>query len=282
VITPVIAIASGKGGTGKTTVSVNMAAVSKQPLTLLDCDVEAPNVHLFLKPVWSGEETITVPVPTVDQERCTGCGRCREACRFNAVALLTGYPTFFQELCHSCGNCILSCPEDALSEVTREVGILRRAQVGNIQFADGLSNIGEARSTPVIDRVRAEASEGVLTIVDAPPGTSCPAVAAVRGAAYVILVTEPTPFGLHDLRLAVEMVLGQGIKAGVLINRDGSGTDEVQRYCHDKGLPILARIPFDRKVARAYARGELLITAVPGYRDLFEKLLGRVLEECGT
>ncbi len=280
-ITPVVAIASGKGGTGKTTVSVNMAVVSKEPLTLLDCDVEAPNVHLFLKPEWSGMETVTVQVPTVDGEKCTGCGRCREACRFNAVALLTGVPTFFQELCHSCGNCVLSCPENALSEVTRDVGTLRRGKVGSVHFADGTSNVGEARSTPVIDRVRAEESEGILTIVDAPPGTSCPAVAAVRGASYVVLVTEPTPFGLHDLRLAVEMVRGQGIGAGVLINRDGSGTDDVQRYCHDSGLPILARIPFDREVARAYAIGDLLVTAVPRLRGLFEDLLLKVREECG-
>ena len=173
---PVIAIASGKGGTGKTTVSVNMAAVSGQPLTLLDCDVEAPNAHLFLKPNWLEQERIAVHVPSLDRNRCTGCGRCHEACRFNAVALLTGFPTFFRELCHSCGNCVRSCPQDALKETPRAVGTLRRGETGHIHFTDGVMDVGEARSAPVVDKVRAESVMERVTIVDSPPGTSCPAV----------------------------------------------------------------------------------------------------------
>jgi MinD superfamily P-loop ATPase len=276
---PVLAIASGKGGTGKTTVSVNLAAVSVEPLTLLDCDVEAPNAHLFIKPVLNSNVRVEVPIPAVSREKCTGCGLCSEACRFNAVAILTGFPTFFPELCHSCGNCVRSCPENALSEIFREIGTLRSGSRGLIHFADGVMDIGEARSSPLIDRVRAEAAGNTLTIVDAPPGTSCPAVSAVRGASYVILVTEPTPFGLHDLQLAAEMVQDLGIKAGVIINRSGMGSDDTECYCRDKGLPVLARIPFDREVARSYTRGEILTRIFPEYRDLFRGLLENIIGE---
>jgi MinD superfamily P-loop ATPase len=277
---PVVAIASGKGGTGKTTVSVNLAAVSREPLTLLDCDVEAPNAHLFVKPVWDRYVRVPVPVPAVSGEKCTGCGRCVEACRFNAVALLTGSPTFFPELCHSCGNCVRVCPENALYEVSREVGTLRSGRAGLLNFTDGIMDIGEARSSPVIDKVRDNAGVDSLTIVDAPPGTSCPAVSAVRMTSYVVLVTEPTPFGLHDLRLAVEMVEELGIRAGVIINRTGVGSDDVEKFCRDNDLPILTKIPYDREVARSYTRGEILTRIYPVYRKLFKDLLDRVMEEC--
>lgn len=278
---PVVAIASGKGGTGKSTVSVNLAAVSPKPIRLLDCDVEAPNAFLFIKPVWNSQERVKVTVPSVSREHCTGCGRCSEACRFNAIVLLTGFPTFFHELCHSCGNCVRSCPENALTEEFREVGTFRSGSAGRIRFADGIMDIGEARSTPVIDRVRAELpGEESLTIIDAPPGTSCPAVSAVRRTSYVVLVTEPTPFGLHDLQLAAEMVESLGIPAGVIINRFGVGSDDVECFCREHGLPILARIPFDSEVARSYAKGEILTAIHPVYRDLFNDLLEKIIEEC--
>ena len=275
----VVAIASGKGGTGKTTLAVNMAMSGFSHTILLDCDVEAPNAHLFLKPEWHARERVTVLKPVFDLDKCTGCGRCREACRFNAIVLLTGEPILFQELCHSCGGCARQCPVDAIEEVPFEVGTFEAGESGNLPFAHGLLDIGESRSSPLIERVKEEADCRELVLIDAPPGTSCPMVESVRDADYAVLVTEPTPFGLHDLKLAVDTVRRLEIPLGVVINRADLGDESVKTFCLEEKIPVLGEIPFDRRIAVLYSRGDVASVAIPEYRELFSSILERVLCE---
>ena len=219
-----IAIASGKGGTGKTTVATNLAYVASrngQSVAYLDCDVEEPNGHIFLKPEITDRKPVGSLIPQVDAEKCTLCGECGEICQYSAIVRVGEKVLVYPELCHGCGGCSLVCPADAITEVSREIGVLETGRAGAIQFAQGLLNVGEAMSPPVIRAVKSTAFQADLTIVDAPPGTSCPVIEAVRGADFVILVTEPTPFGFHDLKLAVEMVRVLKLPFGVVINRAG-------------------------------------------------------------
>lgn len=278
-----IAVASGKGGTGKTTVSTNLAVVAAsmgRRVALLDCDVEAPNCHIFVRPNISEGRTVHVPVPQVDEEACTGCGECGEICEFNAVVCLNGKVLTFPELCHGCGGCWLVCPAKAITKSTREVGVVECGRADGISMTQGRLRIGEAMSPPLIRQVRAAGQDHAeLVIIDAPPGTSCPVIAAVKGADYVCLVTEPTPFGLNDLILAAGMVRELDIPMGVVINRSDIGNREVRSYCNDQKLPILAEIPDDRRVAEAYARGEIATQAIPTYSPIFESLLSRVEQE---
>jgi MinD superfamily P-loop ATPase len=280
-----IAIASGKGGTGKTTVAVNLASVWSRPLTLLDCDVEEPNGHLFLKPKWERAVRVSVPLPKVDMELCTSCGDCREACRFNAVVIIAGRPLMLPELCHSCGACIRACPTDAISEVGREIGTLEAGRWKHVSFVHGKLDVGEARSEPLIEAVR-EAGLGSnsdgLILIDAPPGTSCPVIAAVRGSDYLLLVTEPTPFGLHDLMLAVGMGRALDLPLGVLINRSDIGDDKVREYCRGESIPILAEFPFDRRIAECYSRGEIASEALEDVREMYVALFDRLLREVSS
>lgn len=276
-----IAIASGKGGTGKTTAAVNLAAAASFPVTLLDCDVEEPNAHLFIKPEWKHTERHTVAIPAFDMEKCTACGDCRTACRFNAIVIIKDKPQVFPELCHSCGTCGIVCRENAITEIPREVGTIWSGAWKHVSFAYGLLDIGEAQSPPLILKVKEFAAGDGLTIIDCPPGTACPAVEAVRGADYVLLVTEPTPFGLNDLKLAVEMTRLVGLKFGVLLNRSDLGNDEAHRYCEAEGIRIIQEIPFDRELAEVCSRGGLVVDEIPRYRALFEDLLGRLLSEVG-
>lgn len=276
-----LAVASGKGGTGKTFVSVNLALAAGAPLVLQDCDVEEPNDHIFLRPQWEGEERTTLPVPAFHMERCDLCGACREACRFQAIAILGKGPLLFPELCHSCGVCLRVCPKEAITEVPREIGSIARGRRGKVRFVQGKLDVGEARSSPLVEAVRKKEAGDLPVLADCPPGTSCPVVAAVTGADYVLLVTEPTPFGLHDLELALQMVRALGLRAGVVINKAGLGKGDVEAFCRKEGLPLLARIPFDKGIARVVSRGGIAAEEIAGMKELFRGLWERILEEAG-
>jgi MinD superfamily P-loop ATPase len=284
-----IAVASGKGGTGKTTIAVSLAlslagddtvepSVPCPPL-LVDCDVEAPDAHLFLQPTLETMQEAVILCPRVDESRCTACGQCAEVCAFNALAVLGQEVLVLPELCHGCGSCSLICPEEAIAETPRVIGRLEAGAAGALRFARGLLNVGEPMPVPVIRQLKAWAvpEPGQLTVVDAPPGTSCPVVEALRDADFVLLVTEPTPFGLHDLELAVDVVGELGLAAGVVINRDGIGDGEVEAFCRARNLPILLRIPFDRTLAEGMARGKTLLDVLPEYHDAFRRMAKSIL-----
>ncbi|MBW1734382.1 MAG: ATP-binding protein [Deltaproteobacteria bacterium] len=265
----IISIASGKGGTGKTTVATNLALSFGSDVQILDCDVEEPNSHLFIRPVIDEVETITTPVPQVDMEKCTLCGKCGDICQFKAIVVIGETVLPFHELCHSCGGCVEVCPEKAITETGRELGIVERGKRNGIEFVHGRLRVGEAMSPPLIKKVRTYARPGALTIIDAPPGTSCPVIASMRGADFVLLVTEPTPFGLHDLKLAVGAVRILKIPCGLVINRSDMGDDRVRRYAEGEDVPVLMEIPFDRRIAEAYSRGEMIVETMPEWKDRF-------------
>jgi MinD superfamily P-loop ATPase len=269
-----IAIASGKGGTGKTTVAVNLACVladSGQTVQYLDCDVEEPNGHIFLNPEITATEPVGIPVPVVDEQKCTGCRKCAEVCQYHAIAVLKK-PLVFAELCHGCGGCALVCPERAIREENRTIGVVETGRAGGVAFVQGRLNVGEPAAPPLIRAVRMKAIADGVAIMDAPPGTSCPVVATVRGADYVLLVTEPTPFGLNDLRLAVEMIRQLGVPHGVVINRADSGDRRVRDFCTAETIPILLEIPDDRRVAEAYSRGHMAVRVLPEWKTMLMDL----------
>lgn len=268
-----IAIASGKGGTGKTTLAANLARSLEAPVQLLDCDVEEPNAHLFLKGEPVGEATVTIPVPQVDESICDGCAECVDICQFNAIAVVGGRPLLFPDLCHGCGGCTLVCPNRAIKEVPRRIGVIQTSQSGAVELVQGRLDIGVPTAPPLIREVIARARNDRPVIIDAPPGTSCPVIAAVRKADYVILVTEPTPFGLHDLRLAVDMIKEIRRPFGVVVNRVGVGDDRVHDFCAEQEIEILLEVPDDRRIAEAYSRGDLVVEALPEYRERFSDLV---------
>lgn len=265
----IISIASGKGGTGKTTVATNMAVSLGSDVQLLDCDVEEPNSHLFLNPEFSETKTIYAPVPEVDKDKCTLCGKCGEICQFKAIVVIGETVLPFHELCHSCGGCMEVCPENAIREVGRELGVIQKGHRNGIEFIHGRLRVGEAMSPPLIKKVRALTDPNKLTIIDAPPGTSCPVIESMRNTDFVLLVTEPTPFGLHDLKLAAGAVRLLNIPHGLVINRSDMGDDQVQAYAEREDIPVLLEIPFDRKIAEAYSKGELMVAAMPEWREKF-------------
>lgn len=273
-----LAIASGKGGTGKTTVAVNMAKVLGVPVQLLDCDVEEPNDHLFLKGNVLGQETVNILIPQVDESLCDACGECSRFCEYHAIVSFKTKPLVFPELCHGCGGCEKVCPRKAIRETDRRIGVIETLQAGDVTLVQGRLDVGVAMAPPLIRAVKSHLDEGALAILDAPPGTSCPVVATLRGADFVLLVTEPTPFGLHDLGLAVDMVRELRIPFGVVVNRMGIGDDRVHAFCRKEDIPILLDIPDDRRIAEAYSRGHLIVEALPEYRGHFETLLERTLE----
>ena len=269
-----LAVASGKGGTGKTTISTNLAltlARQGKSVQLLDCDVEEPNCHIFLKPQIHSSAPVNVLLPSVIQEKCTGCGICAKICEYSAIVVVKGQVLIFPELCHSCGGCSLFCPENALEEIERPVGIIEKGTSSGIRFIQGVLNIGEMMSPAVINGVKKAADQSDIIIIDSPPGTSCPVIASIKDADVVLLVTEPTPFGLNDLKLAVGMVRQLEIPFAVAINRCDIGDEEVNDYCSQEGIDIILRIPDDRRIAEAYSRGEMMINAVAEYNNLFEK-----------
>jgi len=268
----IISIASGKGGTGKTTVATSLALSLGPSVQLLDCDVEEPNAHLFIQPLFEKTETITTPVPEVDEKKCSLCGKCNEICRYKAIVVIAETVLTFPELCHSCGGCTAVCPEGAISEKGRELGFIQRGHRDGLEFIHGKLRVGEAMSPPLINKVRGFSRPDALTIIDAPPGTSCPVITCMKNTDFVLLVTEPTPFGLHDLKLAVGAVELLGIPSGLVINRSDIGDGKVKNYANRKGLPVLMEIPFDRQIAETYSRGETIVEALPEYRDKFIEL----------
>jgi MinD superfamily P-loop ATPase len=275
-----LVIASGKGGTGKTTVAVNLALAlgDTNKVQLLDCDVEEPNAHLFLKPEIELSRPVGIPVPEVDRERCRFCGRCAELCAFNALAVIKENVLVFAGLCHGCGGCAYFCPEKAIAEVERCIGVAESGVAYGLTFGHGRLNPAEAMSPPLIYAVKEMIDPGRITIIDAPPGTSCPVVTAVKGCDFCLLVTEPTPFGLNDLDLAYQMVDKLGIPAGVVINRCDMGDGGVEEYCRKMGLPVLLKIPWDRELAALYARGEAAALSRPAWRSLFCDLFEQLSE----
>jgi MinD superfamily P-loop ATPase len=286
----VIAVASGKGGTGKTTVAVSLALVLGD-VQFIDCDVEEPNAHLFLKPALTEKTPARVMVPEVIEERCTYCGKCAEVCAFNCIAVippnagLKGGVLVFPNLCHSCGACSLLCPEGAIRESHREIGVVESGQAGAMRFAHGRLHIGEAMSPPLIRQVKGHIDPTRTTIIDAPPGTSCPVINALEGSDYCVLVTEPTPFGLYDLVLAVEVLRVMGIPHGLVINRCDIGDGGVENYARQNGIPVLMRIPFDRTIAELYSRGINMVEKDGDYaekfRALFKEIKNHYETDCG-
>ncbi|MGD8992951.1 MAG: ATP-binding protein [Desulfobacterales bacterium] len=265
----IISIASGKGGTGKTTVATNLVRSIGANVQLLDCDVEEPNAHLFINPSFESSETVSMPVPEVDEEKCTYCGKCAEICQFKAIAVVNENVLIFEELCHSCGGCWEVCPEGAIAQGGRELGVIQKGHSNGIEFIHGRLRVGEAMSPPLIKKVRSFENPNKLTIIDAPPGTSCPVIASMKHTDFVLLVTEPTPFGLHDLKLAVGAVQILNIPLGLVINRSDLGDDKVREYAYQEDLPILMEIPFDRQIAEAYSKGEMLVDVMPKWKDKF-------------
>ncbi len=274
----ILAVASGKGGTGKTTVAVNLASVWGAPVQLLDCDVEEPNAHLFLPGRLLRQETCTVPVPQVDSGLCDGCGECSRLCAYHAIAVAGGTALVFPELCHGCGGCAMVCPRHAIREVPHRIGVVTTRQAGSITLVQGKLDVGVPSATPLIRAVRRQLRPGMAAILDAPPGASCPVVAAVRGADLVLLVAEPTPFGLHDLTLAVEMLRSLETPFAVVVNRMGIGDDRVHVFCDREDIPVLAEIADDRAIAEAYCQGLLVVEALPRYGSQFESLRDKLAE----
>jgi MinD superfamily P-loop ATPase len=285
-----LAIASGKGGTGKTTVAVSLAlslalspASVAVPSLFLDCDVEEPNAALFLHPEITEQRAVGLLVPVVDTASCTACGRCVEVCQYHAIAVIGKQVLVFPELCHGCGSCTRQCPAGAIRETLNVMGTLEKGFAGAVAFYQGTLNVGEAMAVPVIRQLKqwalAPDPGDSPVILDAPPGASCPVVETMRGADAVLLVTEPTPFGLHDLRVAVQVARDElGLPVAVVVNRDGVGDDGVDAYCAAEGLPIVLRIPLERAIAEGIANGASLIAIRPEYQSrlvaLWEQLEG--------
>ncbi len=275
----IISVASGKGGTGKTTVAVNLAAALEKGVKILDCDVEEPNAHLFLKPDIVKTEKIFTPVPVIDKKRCTFCNKCVDICRYNAVTIIGKKVMTFPELCHSCRGCKVICPENAVTEQGRELGILESGRSEKIDFVHGRLRVGEAMVPPLIKKVISRADHNKINIIDAPPGTSCPVITAVKTSDFVLMVTEPTPFGLHDLKLGVQAVRILGIPCGLVINRSDIGSSDVREYAEKQNIPTLLEIPFKKSIAKRCSKGELIVTHTPEYIKKFLTLYSRIENE---
>lgn len=277
-----ISIASGKGGTGKTTVAINLALSIGDNVQFLDCDVEEPNAHIFLKPHIKQQKVVSIPIPKIDESKCTFCGRCSEVCAYNAIAVLKDSVLTFPHLCHGCGGCALLCPQNAITEIDRQIGVVEIGSADNRQFIHGRLNIGEVMSPPLIRAVKAYINTTRTVIIDAPPGTSCPVIESVKGSDFCVLVTEPTPFGLNDLILAVEVLKKMKIPFGVVINRFDIGDNKVSDYCLNNNIRILMSIPFDIETAKAYSIGIPMVEAFPDRKAHFQELFQRIKDEVKT
>jgi MinD superfamily P-loop ATPase len=276
----IVSIASGKGGTGKTLVATSLALSLKDryKVQLLDCDVEEPNDHIFMKPIITRSEAVSIPVPKVDEGKCTHCGKCAEVCAYHAIAVLGEYVLTFPELCHGCGACSYLCPEKAISEVPHEIGVIETGQADGVAFGHGKLNIGQAMAPPVIRKVKSLVDKDSVVIIDASPGTSCPVVEAIKDSDFCLLVTEPTPFGLNDLVLAVETVRQLRIPCGIVLNRAGVGDGKTEEYCRKENIPILLTIPLDMNIAGLYSKGVPLVEGIPDYKNSFIKLYEKIGE----
>ena len=272
----IVAVASGKGGTGKTLVATSLALSLGKRVQLLDCDVEEPNAHIILSPEITWGHPVSIPIPIVNEAKCTYCGMCAQVCAYHAIAVLRKRVLVFPELCHGCGACSYLCPEKAISEEGREIGSVEGGHAGELALVQGKLTVGEAMSPPVIRGVKQHLDPDKTVIIDVSPGTSCPVVEAVRGSDYCLLVTEPTPFGLNDLVLAVETVRRLGIPCGVVLNRAGSWDSKVEEYCRDNDVPLLLKIPLDREIARLYSEGITLVEGMPEWRDALLELFRQI------
>lgn len=276
----IISVASGKGGTGKTTVAVNLALALQvdRSVQFLDCDVEEPNAHFFLKPRIEESREVFTPIPEIDESRCNYCGKCAQVCAYHALAVVKGAVLVFSELCHGCGGCSLLCPEKAIREVGKRIGVVESGRAGEMAFLQGRLDIGQAMSPPLIRALKKKMDAVRTVIIDAPPGTSCPVIESVKRSDFCLLVTEPTPFGLHDLELAAATAKEMGIPCGVVINRLSLGDEDgkVRDFCAAEEIPVLMTIPFDRKIAEAYSRGQTILEAFPAYREKFLELFENI------
>jgi len=271
----IVSVASGKGGTGKTSVAVNMA-LSIDNVQLLDCDVEEPNAHLFLNPKINQTQAVTVSVPIVNEKLCDHCGKCADFCQYNALFVGSDKVLVFPDLCHSCGGCALVCPKEVISEHQHKIGTLKLGSTDDLELAYGELEVGEPMAVPLIREVKKHIGNGKNVILDSPPGTSCPVIQTVKGSDFCILVTEPTPFGLHDLKIIVHVLESMRIPFGVVINRAGIGDNRVYEYCEEKGIPILLEIPYERKIAELYSRGIPFSQQMPEWKAKFLTLFNTV------
>jgi len=273
----IISIASGKGGTGKTTIAVNLAlSLPEGTVQLVDCDVEEPNSHLFLSPSIHQVTSVGISVPRIDEMKCTYCGKCAQVCEYHAIAVILKNVLVFDELCHGCGACSYLCPEKAIFEVEREIGIIQEGSANGISFINGILNIGEPMASPIIRKAKERIQKNKIAILDAPPGTACPVIETVKGSDFCMLVTEPTPFGLNDLELAVGMLEKLGIPKGVVINKADIGDRGIWDYCKSKNIPILMEIPMDRGIAESYSKGIPFIIEKTSYISQFQELFKKV------
>jgi MinD superfamily P-loop ATPase len=278
----IISVASGKGGTGKTTIAVNLA-LSLNKVQFLDCDVEEPNAHIFLKPEIKGKKAAYIPIPEIDEGKCNYCGKCGKVCAYNAIAVIApsdgnkkGNILIFPHLCHGCGACSFFCPQKAIKEVNKEIGVIEIGEAQGIQFIHGKLNIGEAMSPPLIRQVKEYINPTRTVIIDAPPGTSCPVITSVKGSDFSILVTEPTPFGLNDLILTVEVIKKLKVPFGIVINRADLGNNKTEEYCKQENIPVLLKIPFKKEIAVAYSKGDPIVKVFPKYRKDFQNLFNTI------
>ncbi|WP_406656491.1 ATP-binding protein [Methanolobus sp. ZRKC2] len=274
-----IAIASGKGGTGKTTVAVNLA-LSLNEAKLADCDVEEPNCNIFLRSCLENYQDVVIPVPEIDETKCIQCGKCAQFCQYNAIAILSSGPMLFPKLCHGCGGCIIVCPEDAINEFRRTIGVVERSKADfDIDLWQGRLFTAEPMASPVIKCLKGNIGGDGITIIDSPPGTACPVIASITDVDHCVLVTEPTPFGLNDLILAVGLVRQLEIPFGIVINRAGVGDELIENYCRSEKIPILMKIPDEGQIAVLYSEGVPFVTQMPEWKERFLLMFGDICRQ---